>query len=230
MALINCSECGKEVSDKSQHCIHCGNPIAFNNENTQVRESKTKKKKNRKGLVLLFTFVLIVAAGVGYFFINQLEQKEADYRAKLIETYGLMGFSNVVSGNVITTVGDIWHDAIYKESNTNTFDFLYDDDMRRLDFNDAIDKYYSDTKSKNEISKIDSYLDDITIKMKELSNPPDTYQKAYEILDEMFEIMIEISNFAISPSGSYDEFGKTTSNLFSDFDVKYQLFKSALSE
>lgn len=27
MALINCPECGKEISDKSNYCIHCGFPI-----------------------------------------------------------------------------------------------------------------------------------------------------------------------------------------------------------
>lgn len=27
MALINCSECGKEVSDKATNCPNCGNPI-----------------------------------------------------------------------------------------------------------------------------------------------------------------------------------------------------------
>ncbi len=27
MALINCPECGKEISDKSEKCIHCGFPI-----------------------------------------------------------------------------------------------------------------------------------------------------------------------------------------------------------
>lgn len=27
MAIIECSECGKEISDKSRSCIHCGNPI-----------------------------------------------------------------------------------------------------------------------------------------------------------------------------------------------------------
>lgn len=28
MALIKCSECGKEISDKSQTCIHCGCPLS----------------------------------------------------------------------------------------------------------------------------------------------------------------------------------------------------------
>lgn len=27
MALINCPECGKEVSDKAEACIHCGAPL-----------------------------------------------------------------------------------------------------------------------------------------------------------------------------------------------------------
>ncbi len=27
MALINCSECGKQVSDKAASCPSCGNPI-----------------------------------------------------------------------------------------------------------------------------------------------------------------------------------------------------------
>ena len=27
MALINCPECGKNISDKAQICIHCGYPI-----------------------------------------------------------------------------------------------------------------------------------------------------------------------------------------------------------
>ena len=27
MALIKCSECGKEVSENAEKCIHCGNPI-----------------------------------------------------------------------------------------------------------------------------------------------------------------------------------------------------------
>ena len=31
MSLINCPECGKEISDKSANCIHCGYPLNTNN-------------------------------------------------------------------------------------------------------------------------------------------------------------------------------------------------------
>ena len=33
MAMINCSECNKEVSDKATVCINCGNPITSENKN-----------------------------------------------------------------------------------------------------------------------------------------------------------------------------------------------------
>ena len=32
MALIKCVECGKEISDKANACIHCGCPIVENNQ------------------------------------------------------------------------------------------------------------------------------------------------------------------------------------------------------
>lgn len=35
MALIKCSECGKEISDKAKVCMNCGCPI---------RKEKKKKK------------------------------------------------------------------------------------------------------------------------------------------------------------------------------------------
>lgn len=40
MALIKCSECGKEISDKAEICVNCGNPIQ--------KEIKKEKLKNRK--------------------------------------------------------------------------------------------------------------------------------------------------------------------------------------
>ena len=40
MALIKCSECGKEISDKAEICVNCGNPIQ--------KEKKEIKEKNKK--------------------------------------------------------------------------------------------------------------------------------------------------------------------------------------
>jgi len=36
MALINCPECSKEISDRAEACIHCGFPLKQHEEPKQV--------------------------------------------------------------------------------------------------------------------------------------------------------------------------------------------------
>lgn len=48
MALINCSECGKEISDKASACPNCGNPISAQttpDQETVVRQVHEQAKK-----------------------------------------------------------------------------------------------------------------------------------------------------------------------------------------
>ena len=42
MALIECPECGKEISDRAEFCPHCGLPSAF-----FIEKPKTVVKKNK---------------------------------------------------------------------------------------------------------------------------------------------------------------------------------------
>lgn len=43
MALINCPECGKQISDKVKACPHCGYP--FEEQQTSPNDSAIKKHK-----------------------------------------------------------------------------------------------------------------------------------------------------------------------------------------
>lgn len=54
MALIKCPECGKEISDKSPACIHCGFPL-----------EATEPKENVNGIVALFEAYAANSASVG---------------------------------------------------------------------------------------------------------------------------------------------------------------------
>lgn len=40
MALIKCPECGKEISDKAEVCIHCGYPVKKMDENIPPQVDK----------------------------------------------------------------------------------------------------------------------------------------------------------------------------------------------
>lgn len=54
MALIKCSECGKEISEKAEVCISCGNPIqqpdiAGEEKVLKVEIEQTNKKWKKAG-------------------------------------------------------------------------------------------------------------------------------------------------------------------------------------
>jgi uncharacterized membrane protein YvbJ len=53
MALINCHECAKQVSEKASSCPHCGNPIT---------KAKTSAQKRAGGKWEAAGFILIVAS------------------------------------------------------------------------------------------------------------------------------------------------------------------------
>ena len=41
MALIQCSECGKQISSNAESCPHCGNPIQKKHTTIPSYENKT---------------------------------------------------------------------------------------------------------------------------------------------------------------------------------------------
>lgn len=60
MALINCRECGKEISDSAKQCPHCGCSTKFGNEVAQA-----------KGLLIAMVVACIASLiGASLFFFN----------------------------------------------------------------------------------------------------------------------------------------------------------------
>ena len=55
MALINCPECGKEISDSVSNCPNCGYEL--------------KKKKNKLVPIILIVIVLVIAGVLSYLFV-----------------------------------------------------------------------------------------------------------------------------------------------------------------
>lgn len=68
MALIKCSECDKEISDKAMECIHCGNKVNVKKDSIK----KPIKKSNKKSIFIIggILLVLILAGITIFLFIN----------------------------------------------------------------------------------------------------------------------------------------------------------------
>ena len=74
MAIINCPECGKEISDRAETCIYCGYPLKEPmKEEAPKKEVSGKElfkqvlgnlggKIGKKGLLILFAAAIVIAA------------------------------------------------------------------------------------------------------------------------------------------------------------------------
>ena len=63
MALMNCPECGKEISNQAKCCPHCGFPLESETEK-KLREAREKDKQS---LVKIGALTLVgIAVILGY--------------------------------------------------------------------------------------------------------------------------------------------------------------------
>lgn len=67
MALIKCSECDADISDKASVCPKCGCPLDI----TKQIMSDAKKKKRKKVIIfLIISFAVIMVLSMGIFFVK----------------------------------------------------------------------------------------------------------------------------------------------------------------
>lgn len=67
MALIKCSECGKEVSDKANSCPNCGAPIKEDEIKKEINAGIKIGKKFAIILIVTLSLIIIGAFIFGYF-------------------------------------------------------------------------------------------------------------------------------------------------------------------
>ncbi len=74
MALINCPECGKEISDQVEKCIHCGYPLKDNSIDKKLKPKKTHKpidkRKVKRTLIVAGSIVLFALLVTLVYFTN----------------------------------------------------------------------------------------------------------------------------------------------------------------
>lgn len=84
MALINCPQCGKSISDKAVKCPHCG--VTFNKENTHsipqdsnptVVDEQNKGLSDNSGKAFFVTFyIAIIMLGLVTYVYNHFSTKD----------------------------------------------------------------------------------------------------------------------------------------------------------
>jgi hypothetical protein len=94
MALINCTECKKEISDKATACPSCGAPVKeinVFNANKNQSDSKGISKITAALIGFLFGF-LIVVVGCGTNHVNFISPASIIGGSILGSLLGILGF------------------------------------------------------------------------------------------------------------------------------------------
>ena len=86
MALINCPECSREVSDTALACPHCG--YQLKKPQVKAKPQPTKKKTGGCGTFLLAVVVVVILAFlVGMIKNRQLPEKRSSSTPTLVNPY-----------------------------------------------------------------------------------------------------------------------------------------------
>lgn len=136
MALINCPECGKQISDKASMCIHCGFPLQEemsknippketplqNEETTRDFLSKETPKKvviiNGKGRMLAHTLAILISKAKG------ISEKEA----KLFVEEGPPIIANNLDFDTALAIADQINEAFSQKKNLGISAKIFDAD------------------------------------------------------------------------------------------------------
>ena len=84
MALINCPECGKEISDKAMMCPNCGNPLTGISEEEMIEltdKNVKRKQAEKKRKITIISIIVVICIGIIAAIIigNYIADKNEEY-------------------------------------------------------------------------------------------------------------------------------------------------------
>ncbi|MBP3237790.1 MAG: zinc ribbon domain-containing protein [Lachnospiraceae bacterium] len=242
MALINCYECGKEISDHAEVCPICGAKTQYGLQKEEDNQRQIMaKKKTQKGKIIAVIIIIAVCALAVFIGIKMHNKKQADkdaanaskYKANLsaVNLTMLNGAAAAESaGNLIKSV---WYNAIYKEKDYTTDKYTIKDYPFGTDFVDdfniALANLFADDDFTSDISKIEDNQKRVADIMKDLKNPPKGYEEAYKAIKECYDAYLTLTNLATDPTGSLQTFSSNFNDADSIFMTKYNAVKLYLN-
>ena len=221
---ILCEECGTEIPKGMDACPNCGCPVHVNDEIAEETPQKVevtavnlpKMNHNTKKYVVIAcvaVLAIIFALFVGNKVKEQKLAKEAAQRsanyASTLETASYTMLLGAIeaeeAGNLIKSV---WYNAIYEKRDSKTDKYTRPNGWWVDDFNDALGNLFSDSSFISTISSIESNQELVAGLMKDLKNPPEEYEDAYDAIKELYDAYTALTNLATNPTGSLQTFSQ----------------------
>lgn len=225
MSIIQCPQCGKEISNRATQCIHCGynlqepqeclkycqecgSPIK-NTENTCPYcgcpvEDFVQPARNKKNHMLHFVVTIVVIACVAIvgYGIYQYNNRITYY--KVVDEINTARNESVDEVNECSALlMDVWNNAIWEVSDPKTDPFTCPNGVFVEDFNDALQSLYSDAAFCEKLDVIEEQQLALRKLEKQLPTAPKGLEGHSELTHDMVENHVDLSMLVLQPSGNY---------------------------
>lgn len=210
----------KEEEEKAPVGKHYAAPSDENaDSSTEKADSSTEKAvkmptKKQLTIAGIVAAIAVIAIVIGVVVGGQQSGKDRfnEYVDSLNTAATAMISGAADAEDACNTVYKVWRSAIFYDSS-----YEWDDDVKKYysdDFNEAIVNLYSDTVFSMDIDNIKSNQSLVESCMRELQNPPEGCEAAYEEIKNLYTSYSNLTSLAISPSGSLTDY----SDNFSEYD------------
>lgn len=249
MALMNCPECGKEMSDTISSCPHCGFKLSKN------KKSKNEKKNNKKfilaGIIsivlvlIISTVVIIIATG------NKDESEEVSANAQnsdqgyytriMEESLQLMSDSSQRADYNFRLIDKLWYSSIFDKCK-NSFAInlsILSSGNEYLDteygYNNGHDIYWFAKIDEDQVEKFranNDYIIENDTKVikafKDLKKGYDGDKDLYNEVLELYKCYSKIISSVKEPSGTYKDYSSSMQTTFKEFRAQQSKIKAML--
>lgn len=249
MALIQCSSCGAEFDDELGFCPDCGCQVLQEPpEQTELvelqdddagepgvarGETQGEESKRKKVIVLACVAAAVVATII--MIVVCVSQRNTERRLAAYgdclerATYKMLDGSADAegAGNLIKQV---WYDSIHEEFDLDTCKYTMENGKFYDDFNDALRALFRDSNFQTQISKLRNNQEEVNSLMKELRDPPEQYEEAYDQIKSYYDVYLEFTDMVIDPSGSLTSFSAAFNDADSRAIKAYRMMKLYLDD
>lgn len=278
MALMNCPECGQQISDKAKKCIHCGKvfeeetadgvlkreaprcrecgavlaetdtscpncgcpvtqetaPCDEQSQSQPVQLTSVRVPNKTKRIIIGIVIALLVCAagGIGFIVYSGIteKQKAADYIDNLEKVQELMLSGGGDAESLCNLTIKVWHNAIYKEIDSETDKYTRPGGYFVSDFNTALSNFYEASTTKSKVTALEENQAVVKNMMKKLQEPPKNLEKCYDTVCELYASYEKLTGMAQSPTGSYNSFSSSKNSTVTEFLSIYSKLDSQIPE
>lgn len=238
---LKCKECGTVLSDSDLTCPNCGCPVMkddFTSQKTGTIALVGKLKNLSAKKIAIGACIAIIVCIIGVFAsMNNSKRKETDnyntYIDNVLKVQELMLTGAQKSEKLCQLTAKVWKNAIYEISDSETNKYTSASGMGISfydDFNDALQSLYNDSETQSKISTIKSNQQSVSEVLKKLQNAPEDLEKCYDAIMDLNEYYNKVTEFAISPTGSYTTYTQDVNDATSEFASGYKQLDAIIPE